>query len=660
MSAIGAIFHRDGRPVERRALDRMRTSLRLYGPDRDGVEADGCMGLVWTHMIGFTPQDRQEFQPMALPGGAMMVFAGRLDHGEELCAALGLPAARAATITDCELARRAWEAWGQDCARRLHGDFAFIVADARHRRIVAARSPLRGHPIHYVEQPDRIVLASMPKGLFALGDVPRELDDQQLADMLVLNFQDREATCFKGVHSLPLGHMLVAGPDEFRITRFYDIADTPPLRYARDADYVERARELVEAAVANAMRSVETPAVKLSSGLDSTCVAVTALGLLDARGSGERLFCVTAVPEPGWDGRAFGAWRVGDESGPVRALAERYPALDVHFIDSAGVSLDQGMEQVLAAADMPMRNVTNMHWGQELSRTIRASGRRVALSGGGGNATISMSAASQVIAGLFRHGHWLSLARELRAFNERQGNRRWLGFGNLVSLALVPNMPRGLYAAYRRRWPASFEIGWQRYSAIHPDFASGMGIEQRFRELGWNDAFQPAADRRTLLASMLDRGVRHRGGAFSLASQAVRGVQGRDPLGDRRLVEFCYAIPDDQFYRQGMDRRLVRRLMADRLPGEVLTAPRGRQAADWHLRLTRDLARFDAELDVLAEDPQVAQRIDIPRLRAALHALPAQTPLTRNDHPDLAIAMVGFTRALAMARFIRSIEGRNR
>jgi asparagine synthase (glutamine-hydrolysing) len=184
-----------------------------------------------------------------------------------------------------------------------------------------------------------------------------------------------------------------------------------------------------------------------------------------------------------------------------------------------------------------------------------------------------------------------------------------------------------------------------------------MRVEERMTAVASSGARQPSADRRARIAKGLDRG--NQSGAGACASAAITGVEHRDPLGERRLFEFCYAIPDDQFYRGGIDRRLVRRLMAGRLPPEILGAPRGRQAADWHLRLKRDAKRFEQELDMLEEDADIAQRIDIPRLRAALRALPEQTPLTRNDHHDLAIVMVGLPRAIALARFVRSVKGRN-
>lgn len=662
MSALGAIFHRDGRPADRRALDRMRGALKMYGPDRDGVTLDRGMGLAWTHGVGFTPQDRLEFQPIEMEGGQQIVFVGRLEHRGDLCSALGLPASRAADMADCELFRRAWLAWGERLVDHVYGQYAFVVADAEQRRLVAARSPLVGPPLYYYETPDRLVIASMPKGILALGDVPRELNEQRLADALILNYEDKENSFFKDIRNLPLGRMLIAEPDRLTITRFYDIRNTPLVRFKRDEDYVEAARTVLDAAVADAMRSMDTPAIGLSSGLDSTSLAVTALDWLARFGSPDAkpLLGLTAVPEAGWDGRAFGGGRVGDESGPVRALMAMYPQLAVRFVDSSRIPIDRGLDHYQAASDMPLRNVLNLHWGQEISRQVRADGRRVQLTGSSGNRTISESGLVDVLGRLFRSGRWLHLARELRAYNGRRGVTRKFGLAGVADLAVMPNCPEWLYAAYKRWKPDSFEVDFHSFSAIDPEYAREMRVGERIEELGWTATHQKTTDRRARVERRLERGNRHQSGTASLGSMAVTGVEHRDPLGERKLIEFCYAIPDDQYYKNGVDRRLVRRLMANRLPQEILKAPKGRQAADWHLRLKRDAARFEEELENLEDDSDIARSIDIPRLRAALRALPDQTPLTRNDHPDLAVVMVGLPRAIALARFVRSVKGRNR
>jgi asparagine synthase (glutamine-hydrolysing) len=78
--------------------------------------------------------------------------------------------------------------------------------------------------------------------------------------------------------------------------------------------------------------------------------------------------------------------------------------------------------------------------------------------------------------------------------------------------------------------------------------------------------------------SMMGCLLRQKGAGF--------GLEIRDPTMDRRVLEFCLAIPDNQYLRQGNDRFLVRRAMKGLLPAEVLlNRKRGLQAPDAVTRL---------------------------------------------------------------------------
>lgn len=652
MSALGAVLHRDGAPTDPRQLKRMEAAMRMYGGDRAAAQCDDCVGVAWTHAAGYVPGDAAERQPIALERGGWFVFTGRIDHRDDLARALGVTAG-----VDGRLAALAWERWGERALPQIEGDWTLVAVDSSARTLTAARSPLRGRPLFYHVRADRVAVASMPKGLFALGDVPREVNETRIADFLAWNLEERGATYFHEIAALPLGHMLRVDATRVEVRRFYDLRDAPEVRHAREADYLAHAGALLDAAVSTAMRSDVTPAISLSSGLDSTSVAVTAHDLLADRG-GAPLLGLVAVPEAGWDGRVPGRGAVGDERAPVEALMARYPALDVRFVDAAGLPGDHRLDALIAAADMPVSGFGNNHWGLEIARIARVEGRRVMLSGSSGNATFSQSGLAAVRARLFREGRWLTLLGDVRRHNRARGERRWLGLSGIAG-AIVPALPKQLFAAYAALRRTDHGGGWRAVAPIAPGFAERVGVDARMAGLGWDDLRQPDASRRAAMAGMLDRGGRHESGAAILAYEAVTGVATRDPLGDRRLAEFCYGAPDDLFYAADVDRRLARRLMADRLPREVLGAPFAYQGADWHVRLVREAPRYDAELAVLARDPAVAERIDIARMRRIVTELPRRTPVSRRSYPELMAAQYGFGRALAAARFIRSVTGHN-
>ena len=101
-------------------------------------------------------------------------------------------------------------------------------------------------------------------------------------------------------------------------------------------------------------------------------------------------------------------------------------------------------------------------------------------------------------------------------------------------------------------------------------------------------------------------------------------IDERDPTADRRLVEFCLAVPDAQFRLGGIPSSLARRAMADRLPPEVLRQrARGLQAADWHSGFADPKRELGEVVARLAECRETARLLDIPRLQEAIDHWPS-------------------------------------
>src|SRR6185369_14173202 len=87
-------------------------------------------------------------------------------------------------------------------------------------------------------------------------------------------------------------------------------------------------------------------------------------------------------------------------------------------------------------------------------------------------------------------------------------------------------------------------------------------------------------------------------------------IDARDPTADVRLLEFCLAVPMEQFLRNGEKRALARSALADRLPQQVLEEPRrGLQVADWHEELTAARDFVAEELNRLEACPAATRAL---------------------------------------------------
>jgi asparagine synthase (glutamine-hydrolysing) len=222
--------------------------------------------------------------------------------------------------------------------------------------------------------------------------------------------------------------------------------------------------------------------------------------------------------------------------------------------------------------------------------------------------------------------------------------------------AVMPNLPRALWHKILTLRFGPTDDPFETWCPMNRDYAEEMQVAARGEAIGFDPLFRPAADSRVLRAKMLTM-AGGEGTDTMLAFEAIHGIPSRDPTSYRPLVEFCIGIPDDQYLRGGVRRWLAKRMLKGKVPDMVLSEKqRGRQAADWHLRLSRQREALIEEIDWLKEDPVMARRLNLNNLKQALVEFPKETP----RDPKLAARLkLAVSRGLTTARFIRYLEGRN-
>ncbi|QFT78476.1 asparagine synthase-related protein [Erythrobacter sp. THAF29] len=658
MSGFAVEFRRDGREASIESANRMKDALRVLGADKQATIADGPFAITWTFSSGFSLSDPSERQPVKRADRWHLLFLGKLNHRAELAEKLRIESDGLDGIPDCELAMGAWLKWGEDCRDHLYGGYSLLVCDTREHRLTAIRSPERSQQLYLFEERDRLIVASSTKAIFAFPEIPREVDELKIADALVLNHQDTSRSYFKNVSVIGQSCTMVASRDQEPRTRYFDMFENvEPVRFETDDDYAERAREIVDSTLATAFRVPGKPALSLSAGLDSTTLAVLMIERMRAEGTSgtKSLKAYTGVPESTWDGRVRENW-LGDESGPVRALARMYPELDVDFVSGKSLAFDQEVDMLQSYADMPTRGVGNSAWGAAVRINCRRDGHKLLVNGAAGNGTVSLGIAHILFAQWLRTGRFGKLARETSRYVARRPQARLY---SVLGQAAVNNLPDPLYDGYMRLRGHVSKQGYRAYSAINPGFAEDTRVEERLRDFDSDDRYRMPRSRQDLMRAIMQKGARNDGGGLFEAYKAMAGIDSFVGYEDRKLIEFCFAIPDDQFYRDGVDRRLIKQMMKGKLPPEVLNAPRGEQASDWHSRRKRDLDRILAELERLEGIPEIAGRLDIERMKTVTREWPDDTPISSSDYPDYGIARYGIGRAIAIARFINQVEGRN-
>lgn len=553
---------------------------------------------------------------------------------------------------DSERILLAYSRWGEECVHHLQGSYTFALVDTRDQLLLLARSPTAETNIFYFAQGATVAFASAPKGLFALPFIPRQLNPQSIADYLVSAPDEPGSSFFRNVHRLPCGYALSFSPGAKSLRRFWRLESSKQLRYGNDGDYVDQFNSIFTEVVAHDVGCDGRVGLLLSGGLDSTAIAAVAAPLLARLNRGLPAF--TEIPDAAAD-NAVPDGRYASEEPYVRAMADRYPNIDLHLLPTPpGFFLD-GIDDFFKAAEAPFRNAANRIWFENIFRHASGMGIAALLTGASGNLTISWTG-SNLLAELARAGRLGRAWKEARALAPRTTAATLLG---RTALPLVPD------AMWSRLQKARFpqeplfrtKHPWQIYSPLNAEFARETRLEERARDRG--HSFYNRPHRNTLEQRLSGLRTRDLGTDLARGLEMLYGIESRDPAGDVRLLEFCMAVPEDQYRRDGEPRWLLRRAMRGRVPDQILdNTRRGYQASDWAIHLHRSAPLVVRTVEEFAARPLVRHILDVPRLAGLARAVVTSAPAELARDPRQFRQVLG--SGLMTGRFLQWFESGER
>jgi asparagine synthase (glutamine-hydrolysing) len=553
LSALAGIYCRDGSPADRGKLDRMCARLAYRG-------REGCQ--IWTgDSVGFAflPFDTgapESQRPGLLHSGELTIVGDvRLDNRVDLQRSLGMPPEEIAGGAEVALAiHRADSVNG---IARLEGDFALAAWDKAAKTLTCVRDHLGLKPLYYFSTPRLFAFATEIKALLALEECPTEINENRVADFLVWSHADYDSTFYRGIFRLPPAHKLVVNSDSLKLFRYWSLDPSKELRLNSEREYEEQLREELFRSVRSRLVPGFTGSF-LSGGLDSSSLACIAARILE-EDSAETVNTFTFV-FPSLQGKDL---RLIDERNFVEAVLQS-GRFRPNYVEGDKLNPVEDYQELIDLNDEPY-----MALNQFLHRAVytRASelGLRVILDGVDGDTTISHG--YQILPELLTRLHWIQLWRQARALSRHDGGK----FSTRQVLwicAVLPSLPSSLAKISRseRRSAAETE---SKFELLNPEFMRRTQLRERLREQ------EAEADRLRLGTA---RAHHHSAMlsplyplAFELADKlaAQKRVEPRYPFFDRRLMEFCLAIPSNLKFRDGWGRWILRRAMEGVLPPEV-------------------------------------------------------------------------------------------
>lgn len=605
MCGIVAVVGADA--VEAARLEAGLDAIAHRGPDGRGTWHGEGVALGHVRLAVTDPAGGA--QPIANEDGSIVAIVnGELYDHAETARWLRTRGHVLRSRCDAEVLVHLYEELGDEVVQRVRGELAFVLWDARERRLLAGRDRFGIKPLVWATWRGGLAVASEAKALFALG-VPVAWDDEVFAHAAHTQYTWPDRTLFAGVHQLEPGHAMVWDGAAPKISRYW----TPSFGDASTRDVGATLRDAVR------VRSqADAPVcVQLSGGLDSTTVAALS-GVKDA-------FTVGFVDGGAYDERAIARLTAAELGLELRevvvdgaAIAAHWPAVVAH------------------GENLAINGHLVGKW--LLSRAMRDAGFKIALTGEGADEVFAGYPHLRADAGVLveqgpSRGVMLPSgpALDLEGVRDRLGyTPTWIAAKATLGKRVQRLLVRDLHVA-DPFGELLDRLGYRDWNGSRSGRENG-GEGTRARLHVSTDTWM-----RTALAQYI---LRTLGDGMEMA----HGIEGRVPFLDHHVAEAAFALAPEALVGTGIDKPVLRAAVAKVVPAHVRARPK-------HPFLAPPLSRLAPALvqDMLRSHARVSALVDRANLLAVLDALPAMSDSDRQAW-DPALMLI-LSAAILQARY---------
>jgi asparagine synthase (glutamine-hydrolysing) len=520
-------------------------SLTHRGPDQQDVweSAEVSLGAVRLQIIDLNGGE----QPMRSEDGqTALVFNGEIYNHREIRHDLERRGHVFRSQCDTETLLRAFLEWDVDCFPRLRGMYAAAFWNQREKRLVLLRDRLGIKPLYFAVRNGDLYFGSELKAILLHPEFDRRISGEGLTHYLSLNYVPGPHTLVEGIEKLPPGQWLEWKKGRFTKHTYWRLEFEPDPKLT-----LEAAKQELDSLLRSAVREQLVADVPLgvwsSGGLDSSTVVHYASEYAAGK---LKTFSVS------FKGRRF------DESVYFRKIARRYQTEHHEFDLNPACGLADAVQELAYFSDEPSADAGALPvWFlSQMSRrhvTVALSGEGADELFGGYTTYVADRYARRLRAMPLGLRRYLSRATNLLPVSNEKIGLDYKLTRMLQGAALAPLDAHlfwnGTFSSAARREllaPAGTEL-LNGYAPLQLP-RDGVGYLNRFL---WLDQLYYLPD-----------DILYKSDRMSMA----HALEVRPCFLDHRIVEFAARLPENFKIRGGRLKFVLRELMRDRLPREVV------------------------------------------------------------------------------------------
>jgi asparagine synthase (glutamine-hydrolysing) len=516
--------------IDRAALGKSAEVLRHRGPDDEGIyiSKDGSCGLAHRR-LSLIDLSQAGHQPMTEEDAEIhIVFNGEIYNYLILKRALIEEGYIFHTNSDTEVILLGYKAWGREVLDRLKGMFALAILDEKHHLLLLARDRFGIKPLYYAAQGGQFYFGSELKAIRAFNNFQSRIRKASIGSFLANRYVTDNFTMWEDIHQLGAGQYLLLDTRKLSYERkSYWTLPTQVQTKENDTDY-HFGEKLIQSVSEHLLSDVQVGAF-LSGGYDSSAM----VALMQTK-----LKYPTTAFSIGFRG-----WKESEHHF-AKIVADHCGAeLKTLLLDKIDLEI---MPKLMYHYDDPIADIS-------ILPTYAVSG----LAASRVKAVLSGEGADELLGGywwqkpenFFAGKPWQRWWRQLSGISKRD-----------IKAHYISAMSMGLYDREILGKALQSEFNKEQYADPFSHFDSHMREELSvLKQIQYLDIHTFMGE---LILKKVDR-----------ASMA-HSLEVRVPFLDHELVEWLFTLPEQAYFKEGVQKPLLRKLLTNYVPPNLLDRPK--------------------------------------------------------------------------------------
>lgn len=268
----------------RNVLNNMNNEIAKRGPDEDGMyfEENVCLGH--KRLIVIDPDGGKQPMIFRYQGNTYsLVYNGQIYNTKELKDELSENGFTFDGHSDTEVLLKGFSFWKYDIIHKLNGIFSFAIWNSKEKELFVARDHFGVKPFYYSIVDGTFVFASEVKALFKYPGITAKIDSEGISELFGLGPSHTPGHgIFKDIHELKPASYGVFNSSGLHVEKYWSLVSLPHKdSFGTTCDKV---RFLLEDSIRRQLVSDVPLCTFLSGGLDSSIITLYAANYCKEKG----------------------------------------------------------------------------------------------------------------------------------------------------------------------------------------------------------------------------------------------------------------------------------------------------------------------------------------------------------------------------------------